>query len=62
MDFNGIDIEQPRDYIQISCHRYMDIVMRYHLWNGDKSKVPDKPPSPLPPDSLKKLLSNYGPK
>ena len=36
--------------------------MRYHRWNLEKSKVPNKPPSPLSPYSLKQLFSHYGPK
>ena len=35
--------------------------MRSHLWNGEKSKVRAKPPSPITPDSTKHLISNYGP-
>ena len=58
--FNGIDIEQSREYIQISCQNYIDRVIRSHHWNGQSSKFPDKPPSPLPPDSLKKLFGHSG--
>ena len=32
-----------------------------HSWNEEKSKVPAKTTSYLPPDLLKKLFSNYGP-
>ena len=62
MDFNGIDIEQSRDYIQIYWHKYIDIVMISHCCNEEKSKVSDKPPFPLPPGPLKQLFSNSGPK
>ena len=61
-DFNGIDIEQSRDYIQIYFHNYIDRVMIYHRWNGYNYKVPYKPPSPIPPNSLKHLFSHSGPK
>ena len=37
-------------------------MIKYHLWNEYKSKVPNKPPSPLSPYSLKQLFSHYGPK
>ena len=33
--------------------------MIYHRWNEYKYKVPAKPPSPLPPNSLKQLFSNF---
>ena len=61
-DLNGIDTEQYRDYIQISYHKYIDRVMRSHRFIEKKSVVPAKPPSLLPPDSLKKLFSHSGPK
>ena len=60
--FNGIDIDKSRDYIQISCHNYINRVMRSQNWNENKSKLPDKPPSCFPPDSLKKLFSHSVPK
>ena len=62
IDFNGIDIEQSREYIQIPCHNHIYKVMRYHCWNEENSKVPATPPSPLPPDSLKQSFSHSGPK
>ena len=61
-DFNGIDIEQSRDYIQIYYQNYMDRVMIYHRCNWEKSKVPDKSPSRIPPNSLKQLFIHYVPK
>ena len=36
--------------------------MRSHRWNLENYKVPDKPPSHLPPDLVKQLFSHYGPK
>ena len=30
-DFNGIDIEKSRDYIQMYCTNYIDRVMISHL-------------------------------
>ena len=61
-DFNGIDIEKSRDSIQIYCHNYIYRVMIYHQWNEEKSKVPAKTPSTIPPDSLKQLFSHSKPK
>ena len=48
MDVNGIDIEKSRDYIQIYCTNYIEIVMIFHYWNEDKSKAPDETDSSLP--------------
>ena len=59
-DFNGIDIEQSRDYIQISRYNHIYRVMISQCCNEWKLKVPAKTPSPLPSDSLKQLFSNYG--
>ena len=59
---NRIVIEHSCGYIQIYCHNYIDRVVISHHCNGDNSKVPAKPTSPLPPDLFKKLFSNYGPK
>ena len=47
-DFNGIDIEQSCDYIQIYCTNYIEIVMISHYLNEEKSNIPDKTDSPLP--------------
>ena len=61
-DFNGIDIEQSRDYIQSYCNNYIYRVMVSHRWNAYKSKVPAKPPSTLTPDSSNHLFSHSRPK
>ena len=44
------------------CTNYIYRVLRYHLWNEEKYKVPDKPPYTLPPNFLKQLFSNSGTK
>ena len=59
---NRIFIEHSCGYIQISGHNYIDRVVISHRCNGENSKVPAKPTSPLPPDLLKNLFSNSGPK
>ena len=60
--FNEIDIEQSRDYIQASCHNYIDRVMWSRRWNEDKSNFPAKLPSPLQPDSPEQLFGHSGKK
>ena len=52
-DFNGIDVEQSKDYIQISCGNYIDRIYTSHKWNDDRSMKPaSKPIAPLPTDTL----------
>ena len=61
-DFNGIDVEQSRDYIQISCGNYIDRIYTSHNWNDDRSMKPaSKPIAPLPTDTLHSLsvLAGY---
>jgi len=31
--FNGLDIEQTRSYVKISCHKYIDKVLKLHGWD-----------------------------
>ena len=61
-DFNGIYIEQSCGYTQIYSPNYINRVMLFHLWNGEKSNFPAKLSSHLPPDSHKQLFSHNGPK
>jgi len=61
-DFNGIDIEQTRDYIQISCPNYIDRVMRSHGWTTEKTMKPtSKPMAPLSTKSISQIFEHSGP-
>ena len=61
-DFNGIDVEQSRDFIEISCSNYIDRIMTSHGWETDKMMQPsDKPVSPLPTEVLTQLQKHTGP-
>ena len=60
-DFNGIDVEQSKDYIQISCGNYIDRIYTSHGWNDDQSMKPaSKPITPLPTDTLHSLSIQVG--
>jgi len=47
--FNGMDIHQTRDYIKLTCERYLQKMLKSHEWL-DTSTNPDKP-TPLPSDN-----------
>ena len=61
-DFNGIDVEQSKDFIEISCANYIDRIMTTHGWETDRRMQPsDKPVSPLPTEVLSHLQNHTGP-
>ena len=61
-DFNGIDVEQSRDYIQLSCSNYIDRIMTSHGWETEPSMKPhSKPTSPLSTEVLNQLQHQKGP-
>ena len=37
--YNGIDIEQTRDYIHISCETYIDKILSNHGWDNMNKNV-----------------------
>ena len=58
--FNGMDVQQTRDYNKISCHTYIDKVIEHHRWQDEKAA---KLPLPMRTDSkyLAELELSYGP-
>jgi hypothetical protein len=46
--FNGIDIHQTRNYIKITCEKYIHKMLKQHNWL-DTSTMATKP-TPLPSD------------
>jgi len=55
-DFNGVDIEQSSEYIQISCANYIDHVLPTHKWTTAANMKPySKPVGPLPADAMQKI-------
>ena len=63
-DFNGIDVKQTREYIEISCAGYIDRIITSHGWTNEKNMLPvSKPISPLPTDTLHQIAKHTnGPK
>lgn len=69
-DFNGVDIIQSKSYVEISCQKYIDRVLKSHGWQTQskneqtlaiQSLTTEKPISPIPPDANDKLYHNDGP-
>ena len=56
-DYNGVGVNQRREYIEINATDYIDRVITSHGWNdGVKSLTPDKPLAPMPEDSVSKVF------
>ena len=60
-DFNGIDIKQTNEYIEISCKNYIDRVMRSHGWETEKQSIASNV-SPMSKDALEHIFKSEGPK
>ena len=52
-DYNGVDIKQFKDYIEMSCANYIQRLLKLHGWDKDSSK-------PLPSDPLSIPALNTG--
>ena len=58
-DFNGVDISQTNEYIEISSSNYIDRVMRSHGWETEpRSK--GAPTSPMNKDALEQIFRQEG--
>jgi Reverse transcriptase (RNA-dependent DNA polymerase). len=55
--FNGIDIIQCREGIQINCYSYLEKLHKAHGWNETSTK----PLEPISPSKIKELESKKGP-
>lgn len=62
-DFNGIDIHQCKDYIEISSESYIDRLLKTHGWDtpSNKSKDPQRPLTPIPPTGIDAMFTQIGP-
>jgi len=61
-DFNGVDIEQSSEYIQISCFEYINPVLRTHKWDTPAQLKPSsKPIGPLPVNAVQQIYKESGP-
>ena len=50
-DYNGVDIKQTKDYIEMSCANYIRRLLKSHGWDKDSSK-------PLPSEMVSISASN----
>jgi hypothetical protein len=59
-EFNGVDVKQTRDYIQLSSESYIHRLLKTHGWD---TPVEDSSPprEPLPHDSYNVLFTSVGP-
>ena len=60
-DFNGVDISQTNEYIEISCSNYINRVMRSHGWESE-NYTKSSSVSPMSKDALEQIFKHDGPK
>ena len=61
-DYNGVDIDQTKQYIQISCSGYIDRLTRAHGWDKpDNTEIKSRPTAPIPERSLDFIYDKLGP-
>ena len=61
-DYNGIDLIQTNEYIEISCGNYIDRVARSHGWSTpEPDETISKPTAPLPDKCLDHIYREHGP-
>ena len=60
--FNGLDIEQTRDYIKISARTYIERVCAKHItsWMNLKGSPPQPTPLPCKPKFMRNFLAAEG--
>lgn len=59
--YNGIDMQQTRDYIKISCESFIDTVLQTHGWSMPGPHKPDRHDSvPITPDATDALATLSG--
>ena len=56
-NYNGVDINQQREYIEVTATNYIDRVITSHGWNDTvKRLTPDEPLALMPEDSVLRSL------
>ena len=63
-DYNGIDIDERREYVELNCHNYIDRMLISHGWNKPAVHENSKRPgSPIPDDVISTIYteSKLGP-
>ena len=59
-DFNGIDIEQANNHVQISCKNYINWLCISHGWKTLPNNLPSHPTAPIPEDSIQLIYKDTG--
>jgi hypothetical protein len=61
--FNGIDIDQRREYVKISCQSYLTRMLKTHGWAkaSPTEKSDSKPIEPLAASTAEELSTSVGP-
>jgi hypothetical protein len=58
--FNGVDVKQTRDYIQITCESYIDKFLRHYGWSAaSANESSEKPIEPLTLSTIPQLFTDY---
>jgi Reverse transcriptase (RNA-dependent DNA polymerase)/GAG-pre-integrase domain len=58
--FNGVDIDQTRDYVKISCESYIANMMNVHAWTVPSAAETGRLSEPLSPSDYDKLQRAEG--
>ena len=60
--YNGVDVQQTRDTVSLSCHTYIARVLRTHGWSSpDHKNHESSKASPLPVDCSEQMYKEVGP-
>jgi hypothetical protein len=61
--FNGVDVDQQREYVKVSCHSYLSRMLKAHGWDkpSPNEKSDAKPIEPLAASSAEELNNSIGP-
>jgi hypothetical protein len=61
--FNGIDIDQRREYVKIACQSYLTLMLKDHGWDkaSPTEKSDSKPIEPLAASTAEELSTSVGP-
>jgi hypothetical protein len=61
-EYNGVDVKQTRDYVAISCSRYIQRVLQSHQWSKPGPRESDTEKCiPMPTEVLPQLYKEVGP-
>jgi Reverse transcriptase (RNA-dependent DNA polymerase) len=58
--FNGVDIEQTRHFVKLSCESYINNMAKIHAWHTPAFGEQTRPSEPLPPRLYETLQTTPG--